>query len=179
MSYYVSRQKYYYSGQSVIEIASGGIDSSGCDMLSTAKDSPMRRFEGDYANPIEAVDAAIGLQKLWHGCDIDSLKWGDSVKWLCYGCNLDIIEGSGDIPEDGLNDGGEEYTLQELIIMNRKDAKEWAQKEFEQLPKCARCGDIMSGETWQLPDVYEEEEFCSENCANNAYYDYEMEMYQD
>jgi len=33
MKYYVSRQRYYYCGQDVVEIAEGGLDYSGADML--------------------------------------------------------------------------------------------------------------------------------------------------
>lgn len=59
--YYVSRQAYYYSGESVVEIAIGGLDYSNADMLVAKYNG-----EGDeYENPLEAAQAAIEICKAW------------------------------------------------------------------------------------------------------------------
>jgi len=60
-TYFVSRQNYYYSAIKCVEIAVGGLNYAGCDML-------CYRYSGEgeeYENPIEAVEAAIKIAKHW------------------------------------------------------------------------------------------------------------------
>jgi len=50
------------------------------------------------------------------------------------------------------------------------EIKVWAQKEYDALPKCDRCGDILpddAAEIWQLIGI-DDAMFCSENCVDNA-----------
>ncbi len=59
--YFVSRQSYYYSQESVVEVATNGVDSAGPDML-------VKRYKGEqwtYEDPKEAVEAAIAICKAW------------------------------------------------------------------------------------------------------------------
>ena len=50
-----------------------------------------------------------------------------------------------------------------------EEARAWAQKTAERLPKCGRCGDLLPQRPYihlDLPD----EEFCSEYCTEVAYW---------
>jgi hypothetical protein len=59
--FFVSRQCYYYSHVSVVEVVSGGIDNSGADMLCAVYPG-----EGqEYDDPVEAVETAIEVCKAW------------------------------------------------------------------------------------------------------------------
>lgn len=59
--YYVSRQKYYYSGETVVEVTSGGADYAGSDMLNPKYPGEAR----EYADPREAVEVAIAICRAW------------------------------------------------------------------------------------------------------------------
>lgn len=59
--FFVSRQKYYYSGVPVVEVTSGGLDYAGADML-------VPKFPGEgmeYDDPVEAIEAAICICREW------------------------------------------------------------------------------------------------------------------
>jgi len=79
MTYVVSKQHYFYSGEYAVEVAAGGLDCAGCDALSIV---------GEWNDPRDAVEVAINT---W-------LEWGkemvDTNIILTYGYNLDMIEGS-------------------------------------------------------------------------------------
>jgi len=156
--YYVSRQHYYYSGALAVEIAAGGIDYAGCDMLVS-----MSRLETSYDDPREAVKAAIEIQSLWQGKEHDRV-------WIAYGHNLDMIEGSQTLADEGYSDGGCAYSDAELVLINRQEALAWAEKEYAELPKCDRCGDLLI-ETWHICDDPDIGDFCSEYCADKTYAD--------
>jgi len=157
-TYYVSRQHYYYSGALAVEIAAGGIDYAGCDMLVS-----MSRLETSYDDPREAVRAAIALQALWQGKEDDHV-------WLAYGHNLDMFEGSQTLADEGYADGGCAYSDDELVIINRQEAADWAETEYTELPKCDRCGDLRI-EAYHIYDDPDAGVFCSEYCANEVYAD--------
>jgi hypothetical protein len=122
-------------------------------MLHTT-DPQMRRLEGEYNNPVEAVESAILLYKLWQS------KSPEMVIGLAYGSLLDMVEG--------------EFTLDIQSI------RDWSTKEFESLEKCPVCGDILPDKRnrYTLVDI-EEDEYCSEYCAEKAcysMYDYNDEL---
>ena len=137
--YYVSRQNYYYSGQLAVEIAAGGIEYSGCDMLAGDWDG-----EGHYDDPRQAATAALELLADWRK------RQPEADIRLAFGHNLDLIEGSADATDDG----------QELLA--------WAQEEYDQIPKCDRCGGIITGPDWYLIDFSDEARYCSEACADRV-----------
>lgn len=144
-NYWVSRQRYWYQGESAVELAVGGLDYSGCDALYT-EDKEMKRLEGGYEDPREAARAALELQKLWQGKTEEKIG-------LSYGYNLDMIEGEVDKEEEAAN-----------ILL------QWAKAEYERLPKCDRCGEIVV-ESYTIYEM--EEEFCSERCAEFAWEEWE------
>ena len=172
--YYVSRQHYYYSGDCAVEIAAGGLDYSGCDMLVSKY-----RGEGEeYSDPREAVKSAVEILKLWQADN------PDDVIGIAYGHNLDMIEPEA-IPSDGFADGGEEYTPEELQIMYDTQLEEviqsariWAEKEYQSLLKCDRCGEVIENPQhyYYLEEYdYLGEKFCSDSCADSAYEFYQRQ----
>ena len=48
------------------------------------------------------------------------------------------------------------------------ECREWAQRRYDALPKCERCGEGFTGSGWghDLSDGYP---FCSEHCADEDY----------
>jgi len=161
--YQVTCQHYYYSGLYAVEIAKGGIDYSGCDML-ILSDKSLMRLTGSFDDPREAVNSAIKLQELWQKSK------SNDVIWLSYGCNLDMIEGACCINDDGYADGGEAYSKDEMIAINQTEATEWAEKEYQSLEKCSRCQEILPEDYYTLPDFdCFDEKFCSEYCADETY----------
>lgn len=52
-----------------------------------------------------------------------------------------------------------------------KELVAWGEEQYELRPKCGRCGEIYEGKGYYHPDLAEDDRFCSENCADNAYWD--------
>ena len=136
----VTRQAYYYSGEYIVEIASGGIDYSGSDAL--AKQYP-GEFE-TFNDPREAVETAIRICNLWRK---DKPERFPRI-------------GHGSTGGMGM----------EIEATTYKEARQWAGEVWEAMPKCPNCGDPMPDdkrEFWRAND-WSGEEFCSENCATRA-----------
>ena len=138
--FYVSRQKYYYSGINAVEIANGGQDLAGSDML-----VPKYQGEGqEYADPREAVEAAINICRAWR-------KDGTTSAKLVMGSTLGM----------GI----------ELEPITFEDAEKLAEKLHDKLPKCDQCGAILGKERFKHVYDCDDLEFCSEQCAEANYYD--------
>lgn len=135
--WFVSRQSYWGvdpDDQYVVEIANGGLDYANPDML-TAKYAG----EGEeYSDPREAVEAALEIAKLWKQ-DHPELKIG-------------IAHGST---------GGDTMPFEASEV---EELKAWAEKAYESLPKCDRCGELRK-ETWHITDDPDFGQFCSEYCV--------------
>lgn len=61
MKFAVTRQHYYYSGEMLVEVTSGGFDYAGADCL-------MPKYPGEgheFDDPVEAVHAATQIRKAW------------------------------------------------------------------------------------------------------------------
>ena len=148
MKYFLSRQRYWMAGERVVEIAAGGLDYSGPDMLSDPDGiyGPL----GDMLetnDPREALGAAILIRDEWnrhlesgHQCHIEA------------GYNLDMI-----MPT-------EEPTDEQLW--------EWAQAEWEAAPKCHWCGEAADELPYHIPEFGDDVRFCSEQCADRCWEDY-------
>lgn len=137
---YTVTRQAQFMGELEVEISAGGFDYVNPDMLSPKYDG-----EGEtFTDPIDAVDAAISIFNAWRadapGADI-YIGYGDTMGYT-------IPFEASSVPE----------------------IKEWAQKEYDTLPKCDRCGEILPDDrdVWQLIDI-EDMRFCSENCADNAW----------
>jgi len=140
----VTRQKRWDDGKNIVEINYGGIDYANPDAYSA-------RYQGEFeefTNPIEATETAIKIAQQWQK---------DNP-------NKEIFIASGFTM--GMTMNFEEMTLNEETFQS---LREEAQEEYNSLPKCNRCGDILPEKTYTLPDYDFDEEFCSENCANMAY----------
>jgi hypothetical protein len=95
----------------------------------------------EYKDPRDAVNVAIQIRDAWKK---------DS--------NEEVIITAGSF--NGME--GEEETDEDL--------KKWAEKQYESMPKCALCGELIE-EEWSNPDSeFLGEKFCSENHAETAYY---------
>lgn len=131
--YYVSRQHYYYSGESIVEVAQGGIDYAGADML-------VKKYEGEaqeYANPVEAAEAAINIRKHWQK------DYPDKVIGIAIGNN------------HGFGLEFEPSSDEEVLAI--------AKELYEKMAKCDACGELIE-EKWTLID-YDDFHFCSEYCC--------------
>jgi hypothetical protein len=148
MSYAITRQHYYYSGERVVEVSAGGLDYSGPDAL-------VGKYPGEFktfSNPVEAVETAITICKAWR---TDSKR-------------KDIKIAIGNSQGMGLEFKGSTFA----------EARKKAKQVLEKLPKCPSCGKIMESksEKWTagyiclngdfLPD--EKYNYCSEYCAEKA-----------
>ena len=140
MPYTVTRQLQWPDGNLMIEISEGGFDYVNPDMLSPKYDQEGESFD----NPIDAVDTALQILERWRS-DEPNKHIG-----IGYGATL------------GFTAPFEEADIAEL--------KAWSQKEYDRLPKCDRCGAIIT-EEYRIYDDPFEMRFCSEYCAEMAYDD--------
>lgn len=142
MQYFVSRQCYWPEGTLIVEVAAGGLDYSGADML-TPKYRSLGESE-EYNDPREAVDAAIKVRDAWKN------DKPDEEIHLGYG-----------------HTGG--FGLQ-FEPSEDDEAIAWAEKAYEKLPKCDHCGDVLGKHTYTNEySLVFETKFCSENCAEMNY----------
>ena len=135
MPYFVSRQAYWPEGKKVVEVVSGGRNYANPGML-------VAKFKGEgieYNDPREAAKAAIEILKAWNE--------------VCPICNATLSCGST---------GGNTLPLDEVSV---EELLNWAEEEYAELPKCAKCGDILGDEVCYSFAIGEEEKFCSESCA--------------
>lgn len=59
-----------------------------------------------------------------------------------------------------------------------EEVKLWGERHYKALDKCDRCGELL-GKTWFVHDFADEERFCSEHCADEAYRDFYEENIDD
>lgn len=144
MLYFVSRQSYWGEDPAdVVEIAVGGRDYANPDMLV----EKYRRYgEGDeFDDPRDAVEAAIKIAEAW------SSDAGE-VRPIAYGCTAG-------------------FTLP-FSPSGYEEARAWAERTYEKLPKCPRCGDLLpEARECYSHDFADGEFFCSEDCAERDFYD--------
>ena len=137
---YTVTRQLQWAGEAMVEISEGGFDYVNPDMLTQKYDQEGETFD----NPNDAVDAAIEILKQWRR-DLPGVHIG-----IGYGATLGFT-----MPFD-------QSDVTEI--------KDWAQKRYEALPKCDRCGDIIT-EEYKLVDDCFDQVFCSEQCTNRAFED--------
>jgi len=140
----VTRQVNTYTGDQVVEISDGSLDYSNPGAL-------CKRYPGEFDSfddPREAVETAIKIAKAWQADKPEET----------------ILIASGGTGGCTMFFEGEPLTDETF-----EGLQEQAEKAWEELPKCSRCGEVMGKEKWTHPDMFSEEEYCSENCADLAW----------
>ncbi len=141
--FFVSRQHYWGIDEDssyVVEVAVGGRDMAGADML-CARWSHAGEQE-EFSNPLEAAQAAIDICECWRSSGQDNAN-------VAYG-----FTGGYTMPFSPCTDD-------ELMA--------WAQERFDKLPKCAWCDELLGKETFTHDLAFGEEWFCREHCADMDY----------
>jgi hypothetical protein len=134
--FYVSRQNYYYSGEHVVEITSGGADYAGADMYTPHYDG-----EGcEYEDPREAVKTAIEIRDSWKA---DRPDLEISIAAGCTG---------------GMGLELEPQEDDEALIA-------WAEVRYQKLPKCDRCGKVLPEEHYVVEDEKFCSEYCAKEAV--------------
>jgi len=113
MKYFVSRQKYWSTGDLVVEVAVGGRDYANPDMI-------VPQYPGEaeeYQDPRKAVAAAIKIADVWK-----------------------VASGH---PEIEVRTGFTHGFTAPFESVSYEEAQVWAQKQYEQLEKCEACGVLM------------------------------------
>jgi hypothetical protein len=152
-TYTVTRQSQWSTGEDVVEISFGGLDYTNPDALSAEYAG---EFE-EFVDPREAAKTALEIAKQWQA---DVKKAGKKTKiGVAYGST-----GGMTMP---------------FSPQGRKEILAWANEEYEGLPKCAHCNEPLpdKAKRFTLSDPYDGfgEEYCSENCADQAYEFYQQE----
>ena len=154
--FYVSRQHQYHEQKYVVEIAQGGLDYSGADMLVSKY---TRLGEGqEYIGMVAAMEAAIAIARQWKLHEKDKPKGKREKNHIVHGCTHGMFT---ELPD------AEPFT-EKLATQLLKAAKEFD----SHLPHCARCGGLLQKERFGNPTTMgmggeEAYPFCSENCAEN------------
>ena len=141
-TFFVSRQRpYYQDGVQQVEIAQGGLDYAGADMLCIKY---RKLGEGEeFVGLKPATEAAIKIARQWQA---DS---GDSINIACGNTHGMFTELEGE-------------PFSEEVAAKLLQAAE----EFDSnLPKCGYCGEILGKDTFTINDC--DDKFCSDNCASN------------
>jgi len=155
MTYAVTRQHYWGVDEPlVVEIASGGLDYANADMLCDDKDRKYARLgcDQEYTDPREALNAAIAVRDEW----VKHPRYDETEEPLPSPRIECGYTGGNTIPF-------EEYPSDDNL-------REWAEKEWEAIPKCDQCGEPLGKErfSWFGRD-WEDDEYCSPTCSENAW----------
>lgn len=117
------------------------VSSGGIDY--TNPDALAKKYRGEFEtfdDPREAATAAIAICKAWR-------KDGEKKAQVGHGAT-----GGMTMPFDAC-------TYEELL--------DWADKTYEKLPKCNRCGNLLPAKYYTVPEL-DDERFCREYCAEES-----------
>ncbi|GEM_PF-1592464 len=126
------------------------VEISDGDLDYTNPDALGAQYPGEfqtYDDPEEAVEAALQILDYWQGA-------GQTDAQLGIGAT-----------------GGMTMPFEPI---SPEQAREWAAKRREGLPKCDRCGEILGKERYSHPEI-PDQVFCREYCAESAYEDQELQ----
>ena len=118
------------------------VSSGGIDY--TNPDALGKKYQGEFEtfdDPREAATTAIAICKAWR---LDSKKKAKVGHGATGGMTMSF----------------DTCTFKDLLA--------WADKTYEGLPKCDRCGDLLPKEYYTVQELYDEK-FCREYCAEQAY----------
>lgn len=141
---WIVNRQHYYAGTNAVEIAYGGWDYCGSDMLKTAFSQ-----EGEYQDPIEAVKAARQVKEQWE----KSLGEPVLIAAGCTGGFLTELEAQEDGP-----------WLDEWA--------QHAARNLKRCDRCGSVLG-KPADRWLMPGSTDADEglFCSQNCAELTYED--------
>jgi hypothetical protein len=168
--FYISLQRYYYSGLNMVEITSGGMDYAGADMLVESRACSQLGCGRTYADPREAVEAAYKVAKQWK-LELRakrSLKTRNTKSRLLPRANSkhSAYPTKKDIKvylSLGISAGSE------LEPMSLQECRQKAEEIYEKLPKCDRCSALLGDEHYLDYNGIGDSKFCSENCSLESY----------
>jgi len=144
-TYVVSRQAPYYQAPLLsVEIAAGGYDYCGADMLGAKY--PELGEGRVYDDPRAAAKAAIQILEQWQKDEP-----GKQIV-IAHGYTHGLFT---ELPES---------TVEEAIL--------WAEAEWEDITRCDRCGDPVPKNWWHAEELLGEEIFCSDRCSQYALEDF-------
>jgi hypothetical protein len=143
----VTRQHYWYWGVDepesyVVEIAYGGLDYANPDALGATYPGEMNEFY----DPREAVRTAYRIAIAWKRDHPELAEWIKIATGWTWGSTLPFEQGTIGA------------------------AWAYAQKYMEEIDTCAQCGDVVGKERYTLME-YDDDVFCSEDCAERTYDD--------
>ena len=149
--YTVTRQNQWPEGAFVVEVSAGGIDYTNPDALTA-------RYAGEfetYQDAREAIETAIDIAETWQQ-DILNARRLDTV-FLGFGAT-----GGFTMPFDTLP----------LTPAVKRYLRNVARHRYDAAPKCDGCGEILpeNGKRYSLIDDHDSAEYCSEACAEKAFY---------
>ena len=101
-----------------------------------------------YDSPVEAVEAAIRICQAWRQDGALDAQVGYGAT---YGMTMPFDASTFD------------------------EARTWARERLANLPRCDRCGELLPERHWTTSELMDES-FCSENCAERAYEDSQIEL---
>lgn len=139
MTWTVTRQSQWPTGENIVEVSEGGIDYCNPDAL-----VELYKGSGEFEtfdDPREAAEAAIQICSWWR---IDHKGMRGSRPKVAAGATL------------GFTLPFEPSTFKQLRI--------WASETWKHLEKCS-CGKPFKKERWRADD-WSGIEFCSERCAD-------------
>jgi hypothetical protein len=139
-NYVISRQLSWPDGIYYVELETGGEDSTSPGMMGSCK---------TFGDPRDATTALITMRNNWQAEFVPNEGEDDPQTTILVSIGT---TGGGMFSHDP-----SELTDEQI--------KEWADKEYEKLPKCDRCGDVID-EKYTIFDDPDAGDFCSENCAN-------------
>jgi hypothetical protein len=148
--FYVSLQRYYYSGLLMVEIVTGGRDHANPGEILGSRLCQRHGAGRTFSDPREAVTAAYNVAKQWKSelC----AKGGLTKKQRKVYMSLGATGGMGI----------------ELEPMSLQECQEKADEIYEKLPKCAQCSGLLDEESYYDPEGIIEGKFCSESCIDTA-----------
>jgi hypothetical protein len=122
-----------------VEISAGSFDYTNPDALVT-KFAPLGEGE-TFISPVKAVEAAIAICEAWR-------RDGCPKAQIGYGAN-----GGMTMPFDPCT---------------YEEARTWAAKREEQMPRCDHCGELLPEQHYTHPDL-DDQKFCREFCVEEAF----------
>jgi hypothetical protein len=138
----VTRQCQWPTGDNIVEVSQGGIDYSNPDAL-------CKKYQGEFeefTDPREAAVTAIAICKAWR---IDVKGKDKQRPQVAHGAT-----GGMTMPFEGC-------TFKSLLA--------WGNANYEALPRCCECGDLLGAERYNYYPGEDSEDCCSEYCAEKRY----------